>query len=129
MLVPSMWMPLPSSSVFKTLKRHRRNHIASLRDGERIAVDQADMESLAAGFFHDLLGRARPRAHDLDLGSMGLAPVDLSGLSGLEALFSERRSGTLSSPCPPISRLDPMGCRGNSFGLAGPQSRMMHWRR
>ncbi|XP_071683548.1 uncharacterized protein [Lolium perenne] len=67
-------------------KRQRRNHIASLRDGDVMAVDQAGMEDLAAGFFHRLLGRARPRVHDLDLESMGLAPVDLVAL---EALFSE----------------------------------------
>jgi hypothetical protein len=67
-------------------KRKRRNHIASLRDGERMAVDQAGMVDLAAGFFQRLLGQARPRVHDLDLESMGLAPVDLAAL---DVLFSE----------------------------------------
>jgi hypothetical protein len=67
-------------------KRRRRDHIASLRMGSQVASDQAAKEALATEFYVALLGTPRPRDFDLDLGAMGLQPIDLSGL---EVQFSE----------------------------------------
>jgi hypothetical protein len=67
-------------------KRQRHTHIVRLRNGEAVAVEQLDKEELASTFFADLLGRAVPRPHDLDLPAMGLPPVELIDL---EAEFSD----------------------------------------
>jgi hypothetical protein len=66
-------------------KRKRHNFIAQLRDGDRRATEQEEMEDIATGFFSELLGHAQPRAHDLDLGAMGL---EASDLGALDAEFS-----------------------------------------
>jgi hypothetical protein len=52
-----MWMLPPSFFRIQASKRQRRNHIASLRNGDRAAFEQVDKEDLAAEFFQDLLGR------------------------------------------------------------------------
>jgi mannosylglycoprotein endo-beta-mannosidase len=65
----------------KAAKRKRRNHIYRLQVG-----DSVETEDLAMAFFDELLGRPQPRAHELALEAMGLAPVDLSSL---DAQFSE----------------------------------------
>jgi hypothetical protein len=44
------------------------------------------MEALATDFYAELLGRPRPRDHDLNLTALGLPQVDLSSL---DANFSE----------------------------------------
>jgi hypothetical protein len=51
-----MWMLPPSFFRIQASKRQRRNHIASLRNGDRAAFEQVDKEDLAAEFFQDLLG-------------------------------------------------------------------------
>jgi hypothetical protein len=61
-------------------KRRRRDHVASLRMGTRVASDQAAKEELATEFYVGLLGTPRAREFDLDLGAVGLQPVDLAGL-------------------------------------------------
>jgi hypothetical protein len=48
--------------------------------GSQVASDQAAKEALATEFYVALLGTPRPQDFDLDLGAMGLHPVDLSGL-------------------------------------------------
>jgi hypothetical protein len=55
-------------------KRHRRDHIATLRMGSEVATEQAAKEALATDFYIDLLGTARPRECDLDLAALGLQP-------------------------------------------------------
>ncbi|KAM0885369.1 hypothetical protein ACQ4PT_030435 [Festuca glaucescens] len=67
-------------------KRRRRNHNGVLRDGEQVAFEQAEKESLATAFYVDLLGRPQPREHDLSLQAIGLHSVDLADL---DAPFSE----------------------------------------
>ncbi|KAM0928198.1 hypothetical protein ACQ4PT_002333 [Festuca glaucescens] len=67
-------------------RRRRRNFIPVLRYGDRAADAQEEKEALAAEFFADLLGRPRPRDHDLSMEALGLAAVDLAGL---DAPFSE----------------------------------------
>jgi mannosylglycoprotein endo-beta-mannosidase len=70
----------------KAAKRKRRNHIYRLQVGDSIKTEQGGLEDLATAFFTELLGRPQPRAHELALEAMGLAPVDLSSL---DAQFSE----------------------------------------
>jgi mannosylglycoprotein endo-beta-mannosidase len=66
--------------------RQRKNQILRLSDGDATAEDQGEKEELATQFFARLLGHAMPRDHDLSLGAMGLASLDLRGL---DAAFSE----------------------------------------
>jgi hypothetical protein len=61
-------------------KRSRRNIITCLRDGDRVASDQAALEELATDFYVNLLGKAQPRHHDISLCFLGLPTVDLAGL-------------------------------------------------
>ncbi|KAM0870963.1 hypothetical protein ACQ4PT_039696 [Festuca glaucescens] len=61
-------------------KRRHRNHIVALHDGEQVAFDQDEKESMATAFFVDLLGRPQYREHDLLLDAIGMPAVDMAGL-------------------------------------------------
>ncbi|KAM0920400.1 hypothetical protein ACQ4PT_007548 [Festuca glaucescens] len=77
-----------SSQFFRiyAAKRSQRNHIASIRSGDRIASEHGDKEEVATNFFVDLLGKVTARGHGIALGELGLPMVELDGL---EAQFSE----------------------------------------
>jgi hypothetical protein len=60
--------------------------ITSLRSGDQVATDLRDKVDLATSYFLNLLGSAQPRDCDVSLATIGLQPINLSGL---EAQFTE----------------------------------------
>lgn len=68
--------------------KHRKiNYIARLKRGNRSASTQRDMETMAADYFSDVLGKASMRPHAINLHALPLPQVDLAEL---DLPFSER---------------------------------------
>lgn len=60
--------------------RKRKNHIFRLRKQNGWAVTHTEKEHTIAEHFRQVMGRPEPRECDLNCQSLGLTPVDLSGL-------------------------------------------------